>query len=152
MMGWFVLLFILLSALSGTLQRLLPRLAPWMLASGPAAAAIWLMLQAPGVAEGTFPMSVSSWVPAWGFELAFRLDGLGLLLGLLVTGIGALIVLYGSAYFEEQPVYRVRFFTLILLFMAAKFGLAVADHLILFFLFWELTSITSFLLIGFKHK
>ena len=106
----------------------------------------------PAVTAGQFPEAVSEWVPAWGLELAFRLDGLGLLLALLVTGIGVLIVLYGSAYFEEQPVYRTRFFTLILLFMAAMFGLAAADDVILFFLFWELTSITSFLLIGFKHK
>jgi multicomponent Na+:H+ antiporter subunit A len=151
-MGWFVLLFVILSAAAGVLQRYLPRLAPWVLAAGPTAAAVWLLMQMPGVAAGVLPTSVVEWVPAWGLELAFRLDGLGLLLGLLVAGIGAFIVLYGSAYFDKEPVYRVRFFTLILLFMAAMFGLAMADHLLLFFLFWELTSITSFLLIGFKHK
>jgi multicomponent Na+:H+ antiporter subunit A len=151
-MSGFVLLFVILSACAGWLQRLMPRGAPWLLAAGPAAAAVWLLGQTGGVAAGEFPVSVVEWVPAWGLELAFRLDGLGLLLGLLVTGIGAFIVLYGSAYFDEEPVYRVRFYVLILLFMAAMFGLAVADHALLFFLFWELTSITSFLLIGFKHK
>jgi multicomponent Na+:H+ antiporter subunit A len=151
-MAWFIALFILLSASAGALQKRWPRLVPWILAAGPGAAAAWLLLQVPGVASGIFPISVTDWVPAWELEMAFRLDGLGLLLGLMVTGIGALIVLYGSAYFEEQPVDRARFFTLILLFMAAMFGLAVADHLILFFLFWEMTSITSYLLIGFKHK
>lgn len=151
-MGWFVLLFVILSAAAGSLQRFLPKLAPWLLAAGPGAAAIWLLSQMPTVAAGELPVSVVDWVPALGLQLAFRLDGLGLLLGLLVTGIGTFIVLYGSAYFDKEVVYRVRFFTLILLFMAAMLGLAMADHLLLFFLFWELTSITSFLLIGFKHK
>lgn len=151
-MGWLIVLLVLLSACAGILQARWPKLAPWVLAAGPGAAAVWLLWQMPNVAQGLFPVSVSEWVPAWGLELAFRLDGLGLLMGLLVVGIGVLIVLYGSAYFEEQPVYRARFFTLILLFMAAMFGLVLADDLILFFLFWELTSITSFLLIGFKHK
>lgn len=149
---WIILLFLLLSVLAGTLQRLLPKTAPWLLAAGPGLAALWLLAQMPSVSAGEAPAISSPWVPALGMELAFRLDGLGLLLGLLVCGIGFFIVLYGSAYFEDEPVARARFFTLILVFMAAMLGLAVADDLLLFFLFWELTSITSFLLIGFKHK
>ncbi|HCN28706.1 MAG TPA: hypothetical protein DIT64_08045 [Verrucomicrobiales bacterium] len=149
---WIILSFLLLSALAGSLQKLCPKAAPWLLAAGPGLAALWLLAQMPGVSAGAAPAFSAPWVPELGLELAFRLDGLGLLLGLLVCGIGFFIVLYGSAYFEEEPVARGRFFTLILVFMAAMFGLAVADDLLLFFLFWELTSITSYLLIGFKHK
>ncbi len=149
---WIILSFLLLSALAGSLQKLCPKAAPWLLAAGPGLAALWLLAQMPGVSAGAAPAFSAPWVPELGLELAFRLDGLGLLLGLLVCGIGFFIVLYGSAYFEKEPVARGRFFTLILVFMAAMFGLAVADDLLLFFLFWELTSITSYLLIGFKHK
>lgn len=147
-----LLLLVLLSVGAGLLQRRWPGWAPWLLAAGPAAGALWLLLEMPGVARGALPAWSTPWVPGLGLEFAFRLDGLGLLLGLLVCGIGFFIVLYGSAYFEDDPVARGRFFTLILAFMAAMLGLAVADDLLLFFVFWELTSLTSFLLIGFKHK
>lgn len=151
-MDGFVLLFFVLSAVSGGLARLWPRAAPWVLAAGPGAATIWLLLKMPGVAAGALPLVEKAWVPAIHLEWAWRLDGLGLLLALLVCGIGFFIVLYGSAYFEKDPAAQARFFTLILVFMAAMLGLALADHLLLFFLFWELTSVSSFLLIGFKHK
>jgi multicomponent Na+:H+ antiporter subunit A len=83
-------------------------------------------------------------------ELAFRLDGLSLLFALLITGIGTLIVLYAGAYLSDHH-HLGRFHAYLLGFMAAMLGLVLADDLIAMFVFWELTSVTSFLLIAFQH-
>ena len=91
------------------------------------------------------------WVPAAGLDLSLRLDGLSIAFGLLITGIGALICLYASAYFHGDP-RRGRFLSYLLLFMAAMLGLVFADNVLLLFVFWELTSITSYLLIGFEQR
>src|SRR4029079_2009235 len=85
--------------------------------------------------------------------LSLRLDGFAFLFCLLVTGIGALVVVYAGAYLAERsPRDRARFFTLILLFMTSMLGAVLADDLIVLFLFWEATSILSFLLIGFDAE
>ena len=76
-------------------------------------------------------------------------DGLGKLFALLITGIGTLIFLYAGAYMKGQP-YRMRLFGFLMLFMGAMLGVVLSDNLLLLFVFWELTSISSFFLIGFK--
>ena len=85
-------------------------------------------------------------------ELALRLDGLSLLMALLVTGIGALVVVYAGGYLagdERQP----RFMGVLLAFMASMLGLVLADDVLTLFVFWEGTSVTSYLLIGFdRHR
>ena len=91
-----------------------------------------------------------TWAPSLGVELAWRLDGFALLFCLLITGIGALVMIYAGAYLVEQPRRdRARFHALILLFMTAMLGAVLADNLVVLFLFWEATSVLSFLLIGF---
>ena len=90
------------------------------------------------------------WVPALGIELAFRIDGLSLTFGLLITGIGALVTLYSQSYLDGDPQYR-RFALYLTSFMLAMLGLVLADDVISLFVFWELTSVTSYLLIGYKH-
>ncbi|MDI5890695.1 monovalent cation/H+ antiporter subunit A [Halomonas rhizosphaerae] len=89
-----------------------------------------------------------SWLPALGLDVAFRLDGLGLLFALLITGIGCLILLYARYYFEGSDT-SARFFTLVLLFMAAMLGIVLSENLLFLLVFWELTSLVSFLLIGY---
>ncbi|MEM6282180.1 MAG: hydrogen gas-evolving membrane-bound hydrogenase subunit E [Chloroflexota bacterium] len=89
------------------------------------------------------------WVPEYGLSLSFYLDGLSLLFGLIITGIGAVIFVYAGAYFDE-PDDRTRFQRTLLLFTAAMLWLVLSGNLITLFIAWELTSITSFLLIGFK--
>ncbi|MEL6269948.1 MAG: hydrogen gas-evolving membrane-bound hydrogenase subunit E, partial [Chloroflexota bacterium] len=84
-----------------------------------------------------------------GLEFSFYLDGLSLLFGLIITGIGAVIFLYAGAYFDD-PDDRARFQRLLLLFTAAMLWLVLSGNIITLFIAWELTSITSFLLIGFK--
>jgi multicomponent Na+:H+ antiporter subunit A len=91
------------------------------------------------------------WVPALGIELAFRVDGLTAQFLLLITGIGALVFVYGAGYLGDDP-RRTRVFVLLSLFMLAMIGAAGSDNLIALFVFWELTSVLSFLLVGFDHE
>ena len=95
--------------------------------------------------------STFSWVPSLGVDVSFRLDGLSLLFSLVITGIGSLVVFYSSAYLKAHHQLG-RMYALILAFMASMLGLVLADNLVVLYVFWELTSITSYLLIGFNHK
>jgi len=97
------------------------------------------------------PIRVSyPWAPTLGINLSFYVDGLSVLMALLVNGIGALVLIYGGGYLAGDK-HLGRFYTFLLLFMASMFGLVLADNLITLFVFWELTSISSYLLIGYKH-
>ncbi|HQV08787.1 MAG TPA: proton-conducting transporter membrane subunit, partial [Thauera sp.] len=132
------------------LARRMDQRAGWVLALAPLAAFIHFLTQMPVVAGGGVITSTLAWVPALGVELAFRLDGLSLLFALLITGIGTLIVLYAGAYLSDHH-HLGRFHAYLLGFMAAMLGLVLADDMIAMFVFWELTSVTSFLLIAFLH-
>ena len=91
------------------------------------------------------------WAPSLGLSLSFNLDGLGLLFATLITGIGALVVLYASRYLEGHP-QRARFHASLFAFMGAMLGVVLSDNILTLFVFWELTGFTSFLLIGFEHE
>lgn len=91
------------------------------------------------------------WIPRLGVELVFRVDGLALLFGLLISGIGMLVVAYSFSYFKAHKSHA-RLQWLLLAFMLAMLGLVSADNIIVLFVFWELTTITSFLLVGFDHE
>jgi multicomponent K+:H+ antiporter subunit A len=92
------------------------------------------------------------WLPELGLNLSLRLDGLGFLFALLILGIGLLVILYARYYLAKtEP--KGRFFAFLLLFMGAMLGVVLSENLLLMLMFWELTSLSSFLLIGFwKHK
>jgi multicomponent Na+:H+ antiporter subunit A len=113
------------------------------------AAALWGWLLPLNVQHQTLHMMLD-WAPQLGIALSFQLDGLSYLMGLLITGIGGLIVIYGSVYLANHPAIP-RFLSIVLLFMSAMLGLVLSGNALLLFMFWELTSITSFLLIGFDH-
>jgi multicomponent Na+:H+ antiporter subunit A len=104
--------------------------------------------QAAAVARGELVALRVPWVPALGIELSLQLDGLSLVFALLVTGIGAFVLAYAPAYLDWKP-RSGRLLALLLAFMAAMLGLVLADDAITMFVFWELTSITSFFLIAF---
>ena len=100
-----------------------------------------------------------AWLPSWDARLAFRLDGLGALYALLATGIGVAVFTYATAYLprhlehEQRPqADGRRFHALMVLFMVAMVGLATAQDLLLLFVFWDLTAIVSYLLIGFDRQ
>jgi len=98
------------------------------------------------------------WVPAWGLEARFALDGLATLYGLVAAGIGAVVILYSGRYIEDHLRGKGRlrearrFHALLLLFLAAMLGLATAQDLLLLFLFFDLTALVSYLLIAFDHE
>ena len=148
----FILIVLVLAALS-------PSLVPWFasrqkvsfLALVPACLFLYALTYLPAIAEGqTFSQHIQ-WMPSLGLSLSFYLDGLSLLFVLLITGIGSFIVWYASDYLRNHNDLG-RFFLWLFAFMASMLGLVMADNLILLFVFWELTSITSYMLIGFNHE
>ena len=92
-----------------------------------------------------------AWLPQQGIDLDFVVDGLSLLFALLITGIGAFIFLFAGEYMKGYR-QRGRFILFLVSFMLAMLGLVLADNLVALFVFWELTTITSFLLIGYSHE
>jgi multicomponent Na+:H+ antiporter subunit A len=105
-----------------------------------------------GLNQHALPWSLTlDWAPSLGLAAAFRVDGLAAQMLALITGIGSLVFVYASGYLAHEP-RRGRLFGMLLLFMLAMIGAVTADNLILLFLFWELTSLTSFLLVGWKHE
>lgn len=97
-------------------------------------------------------VSVSyNWVPAFDVNLNFVLDGLSLLFVLMISGIGTLVFWYTSSYLKGHK-YLDRFYAYLGIFMSSMLGLVLSDNLISLFLFWELTSISSFFLIGFNNE
>ena len=105
----------------------------------------------PEVTAGKTVFETYSWVPSMGVDLNFNLDGLALIFALMITGIGSLVFIYTSNYLKGDP-YIDRFYGYLSMFMAAMLGLVLSDNIVAIFVFWELTSITSFFLIGYKNE
>lgn len=102
--------------------------------------------------RGQYPIGQSlPWNAYFDLEFAFYLDGLSLLFCLLISGIGALVFFYAGRYMRGYP-HQSRFFAILSVFMASMLGLVLADNLLTLILFWEMTSITSYLLIGFDYQ
>lgn len=91
------------------------------------------------------------WIPALGIDINFKIDGLSMLFALLITGIGSLVYFYAS-YYLKNHIYLNRFYCYLTIFMGAMLGLVLSDNMISLFMFWELTSISSFFLIGFNNE
>ena len=107
-----------------------------------------LAMQGPAVFAGDVPRFSWPWLPFEGADFGLRVDGLAWTFALLVLGIGALVVLYARYYLSaDDPM--ARFYALFMVFMGAMLGLVLADNLLLLVVFWELTSLSSFLLIGY---
>ncbi|MFN2169101.1 MAG: proton-conducting transporter membrane subunit, partial [Anaerolineae bacterium] len=127
----------------------LRRGAPWILAAAPLGGAGYFLIQA---FRGGLPDIQQSWVwaPQLAVDLALRADGLSYLFVALIGLVGGVVVVHAGGYMGRSE-HLGRFFLLLMLFITAMFGLVLADNLWVLFLFWELTSITSYFLIGFKH-
>ncbi len=104
----------------------------------------------PAIADGQTLRHVIEWVPSLGVNISFLIDGLSLTFALLITGIGALVMLYSARYLAGH-VHQARFSLFLTSFMLAMLGVVLSDNLLGLFVFWELTTITSYLLIGFSH-
>ena len=135
------------------------RSAFYILAAVPAGAFIWLMVtfsrytgadqSLSSGAPNAPPSVVIPWIPDLRVELAFRMDALSADLSILILGVGALVLFYCARYFRPEDPKMGAFGAQLLAFAAAMFGLVTADDLILLFIFWELTTILSYLLIGY---
>jgi NADH:ubiquinone oxidoreductase subunit 5 (subunit L)/multisubunit Na+/H+ antiporter MnhA subunit/multisubunit Na+/H+ antiporter MnhB subunit len=115
--------------------------------------ASFLALLALWGAAGPTPHRVIEWpwIPTLGIPLSFLVDGLSIFFGLVVTGVGVLVFFYARQYLDESYSQHNRFYAFLALFMAAMLGTVFANNLLLLFVFWELTGLASFLLIGFTH-
>ncbi len=140
-----------LGVLAPAARRLAGPLCGWLIALLPAALCLYFSQFITPVAAGEAVRFSTPWIASAGINLSFYIDGLSLMFALLITGIGAFIVLYAAAYLKGHRDLG-RFLMFILLFMGSMLGLVLADNIITLFVFWELTSVTSFLLIGFNHK
>ena len=124
----------------------------WMTALMPALALGVLLQYAPQVLSGSVPVFSAQWVPVLGLNLSLHLDGLAFLFSLLILGIGLLIILYARYYLSDRDDMGL-FYAYLLFFMSAMLGVVLSSNLLQLWLFWELTSISSFLLISFwSHK
>lgn len=123
----------------------------WALAIVPASIFVFLIGHGEEVAAGRVFTGGYSWIPSLGVNLSYYIDGLSYVFGLLISGIGTFIILYSGGYLKGHPQLG-RFVAFMFLFMGSMLGLVMADNLFALLVLWELTSITSFLLIGFDHN
>ena len=137
------------AALCAALGRRLGRRVFLLGMTAPAAAIVWLVLS--GASPGDVVTESTPWVPDLGLSLDFRLDGLGMLMSVLIGAIGVLVFVYAWRYFGDRDGLG-RFAAYLVFFETAMLGLVLADNLLLLFVFWELTSIMSYLLIGFDDE
>jgi len=133
------------------LTRILGHNAAWVLALVPAAIFLHFTGFSGEIARGEVVTGGYIWVPSFNVSFSWLIDGLSLTFILLISGIGALIVLYSGGYLKGHP-HQGRFFSFLLMFMGSMLGVVASDSFLMLFVFWELTSITSFLLIGFDHE
>ncbi|MBN1478759.1 putative monovalent cation/H+ antiporter subunit A [candidate division KSB1 bacterium] len=123
----------------------------WTLALVPAAIFILLLRFVTDVSHGHTEILALNWLPTLDISLMLYIDGLSLLFALIISFIGFLIIIYASGYFHHNN-YAGRFYMIVLLFMGAMLGVVLAGNLFTMFVFWELTSFTSYLLIGWNHE
>ncbi|UZK68830.1 proton-conducting transporter membrane subunit [Sphingomonas sp. S1-29] len=141
------------SCLVPLLARLVGRGAGLLIALFPFGLLAAFIRMAPVVERGWVVGEGRTWAPSLGLDLTVRLDGFSFLFCLLITGIAGLVVIYSGGYLTHKSrAERARFFTLILLFMSAMLGTVLADNMLVMILFWEATSVVSFLLIGFDSR
>jgi len=122
--------------------------AAWTAGAVTAASLALLAPLFPLAGAGETLIQQHDWVPSLGLDLAFRLDGLAMLFAGLILGIGLLIVLYARYYLSERDSMG-RFYAYLMLFMGSMLGIVLSENLIQLLVFWELTSLSSFLLISY---
>ena len=126
-------------------------IAAWSAAAVLAVCAALLSTLAPQIFAGRTLIARIEWLPEWGLDLAFRLDGLGLLMAMLILGIGLLIVLYAAYYMPKEDRLG-SFYGILLAFAGAMLGIVLSENVLLMLVFWEVTSLASFLLVAYKYE
>jgi multicomponent Na+:H+ antiporter subunit A len=123
----------------------------WVILPVPLLLFIYFLSWLPSVQAGHAQSEAIPWIPSLGIHFTVFLDGLGLLFSLLISGIGSLVVLYSIFYLDKKKEALPSFYCYLLLFMGAMLGVVLSDNVIVLYGFWEMTSISSFLLIAYWH-
>lgn len=147
-MALILLAFLVVSCATRPLTRVLSTRVFYLISVLPFAAFGYTLTQTPVVLSGGSVTESFEWIPQLGISLSFRVDTLGWLLALIVTGIGGLVLVYCARYFSRDEPGLGRFAALLLAFAGTMYGLVTADDIFVLFMFWEITSVLSYLLIG----
>jgi len=131
--------------------RFFIKFSPWILSLIPLIVFVSLLMKVPWIAAGNISFESYKWAEALNISLQFNLDGLSFLFSLLISGIGVFVVIYGGSYLsgdKDLP----KFYSYLFLFMGSMLGVVLSDNIFALFIFWELTSLSSYLLIGFRYN
>ena len=147
-----ILLPFVCAALIPLLYRRLKRIGHigWFVLSIPIILFLLLARHIPQIAAGKTLIYTYEWIPSFNINFTTYLDGLSMIFGLLITGVGSLVILYSIFYLSTKESLH-HFYCYLLLFMGAMLGVVFSDNLMVLYTFWELTSVSSFLLISFWH-
>lgn len=146
------LIVIMLVVLMTLFIKPLRRFVGYVALLAPILASGYFLAQIPNVLHGKFVEFKIPWMPAIDVNLDFRLDGLGLMFGLIISIIGVAVFFYATQYLSVNRDNLPRFFLYLLLFMFSMLGIVVSNNTILMYVFWELTSVSSFLLISYWYS
>ncbi|MFO7790238.1 MAG: putative monovalent cation/H+ antiporter subunit A [Bacteroidales bacterium] len=133
------------------IHKLLPKYSGIVLSLVPLFIFGYLSTYIAPVAEGETLLIQNSWFPGMNIHINFLIDGLSLIFAFIISGIGAIVVFYSSGYLKGHRKLA-RFYGYLLFFMTSMIGVVLSDNIFALFIFWELTSISSYLLIGFNHE
>ena len=122
----------------------------WIVLAVPVALFTILATYIPQISKGETFVYNFEWIPSYGMNITTYLDGLSMIFSLLITGVGSLVILYSIFYLSSKESLH-HFYCYLLLFMGAMLGVVFSDNLMVLYAFWELTSVSSFLLIAFWH-
>ena len=139
------------AALTAWVSRLGRLHAAWMAGTATLIALLCLLPLMAASLSGAIELQRIAWMPGVGLDLVLRLDGLGLLFALLILGIGLLVILYARYYLSARDSMG-RFYAYMLLFMGSMLGIVLSENIIQLLIFWEMTSLSSFLLISYWQQ
>ncbi|WP_110926515.1 Na+/H+ antiporter subunit A [Bacillus massiliglaciei] len=124
----------------------------WFVMAVPLVIFLYFLSLIPEIAKGNVPSYTAAWIPSVGINYSVYADGLSLIFGLLITGVGALVVLYSIYYLSKKREALHNFYVYLLLFMGAMLGVVFSDNILVLYVFWEMTSVASFLLIAYWYQ
>jgi len=149
-MLWMLMTGVVVALLSPAIQRIFKGHGSWILSMLPAGIFIYYCTYLPAILHGEVIEITYAWVPQLGINFTFLVDGLSLFFALLIAGFGVIITLYAGGYLKSHPQLG-RFYLFLILFMLSMLGVVLSGNLIALFVFWELTSLSSYFLISFNH-
>ncbi len=146
-----ILIGFLSAILAPFIHKYLPKISGVILSLVPISIFVYLFQMLPVIAQGEVIHLNYKWFSALNINLNFFIDGISLTFALLISGVGAIIVFYSSGYLHGHRKLG-RFYGYLLFFMTSMLGVVLSDNILSLFIFWELTCISSYLLIGFNHE